>query len=67
MYQGLRQSPLRLLVIEIGNMNDLLGLLNERFSDGRMRMPERADGDAAAQVEITPAIDVVEMTPRAVA
>ena len=35
-----------------------LGLLDERLGDGRMRVAEAADGDAAAEVEIALAGDV---------
>ena len=46
-------EPLALLdPIEVGDVNDLLGLLGDRFHQARMRVAERVDGDAGAEIEV---------------
>ena len=54
-HQRLGQPPLRLVVIEIGNVNQLPRLLDQRLGDLRVRVAQRRDRDAAAQVQVTPA------------
>ena len=55
------------MVVIIGGVNELAGLFNQRLGDGRMSVTQRADRDAAAQIEITPAGDVKDVTAGAVA
>ena len=45
----------------------LARLLDQRLGDGRVRVAERADGDAAAQIQVAPPGHVVEVAARAVA
>jgi hypothetical protein len=47
-------------------VDDFAGLLDERLRDGRMRVTERANRDAAAQIEIALAVHVVEIAAGAV-
>ena len=47
-------------------MHELPRLLDQRLSDGRMRVAERGDRYAAAEVEITPPVHVEEMAACAV-
>ena len=62
--QRLRQPALRFVVIEIRGMDELARLLDQGLGDGRMSVAERADRDAAAQIEVTPARDVIEIAAR---
>src|SRR5579885_1147628 len=41
--ERLRESPLRSVIIKIGNMDELARLLDQGLGDGRGRMAERAD------------------------
>ena len=65
--QRLRQPALRLVVVEIRGVDDLARLLDQRLGDGRVRVAQRTDRDAAAQIQVTPPGDVVEIAARAVA
>jgi len=65
--QRLRQPALRFVVVEVRAVDNFARLLGQRLRDGRMRMAQRVDGDAAAQIEIAPAGDVVEAASRSVA
>ena len=65
--QRLRQPALRLVVIEIRGVDELARLLDQRLGDGRVSVAERTDRDAAAQIQVTPARDVVEIAARPVA
>ena len=58
--QRLGQPSLRLVVVEIRDVDELARLLDQRLGDGGVRVAERGDGDAAAQIEVTPARDVVD-------
>ena len=42
-------------------MDELARLLDEGLGDGRMSVAERGDRDAGAQIEVTPARDVIEI------
>ena len=42
-------------------------LLDERLGDGRVRVAETAHGDARAEIEVTLARDIKQVTARAVA
>src|SRR6185312_9576518 len=66
-HDRLRQAPLRLVIIKIRDMHQLARLLNQRFGDRRVRVPERRHRDAAAEIEITLARDTINITARAVA
>ena len=48
----LRQLGLQRVLIEIGNMHQLARLMADGFDQSRVAMPERADGDAHAEVQI---------------
>ena len=63
--QLLSEPPLRLIIIEIGNVQELTGLLDERGGDLGVGMPKGADGDAAAKVEVALPVDVPDVTPLA--
>ena len=56
--QGRRQSTLRGLIVQIGNMDKTLGLLHQGGRDLRMCMTEGTHRDAPAQVEVASAIHV---------
>src|SRR6185295_12355562 len=49
----LRQPALRLVIVEVRDVDELLRLVDEGLGDFGMRVPQRADRDAAAQVEVT--------------
>ena len=66
-HEASRQPALRLVIIEIGNVDQLARLLDERLGDGRVRVAERGHRDAAAEIEIALAGDVKNVTARAVA
>ena len=57
----LRQPALPFVVVEIGTVDEDIGLPGQRFPDGGMRMAQAVDRDAAAQVEIFPALVVPDM------
>ena len=65
--ERLRQPALRLVVIEIRDVDNLARLLDQSLGDGRVRVAERTHSNAATQVEVTPARNVVEVAARAVA
>src|SRR5215475_4058570 len=52
--QPLRQRPLKLVVIEIRNVNHLRRLIANRLYDPRMRMPERIHANPGNKIEILP-------------
>ena len=53
-----RQLRLRLAMIEIGNMQELLRLLFDRFDDRRVTMTQAVNRDAGKEIEIFLAIRV---------
>ena len=61
------QPALRLGEIKIRDVDQFFRLLDERLGDGRMRVAEAIDRDAAAEVEITFARDIKNVAARAVA
>ena len=63
-HQRLRQPPLRLVIIKIGDVNQLARLLDQRLGDGRVRVAQRRDRDAAAQVQIALARHVIHIAAR---
>ena len=65
--QRLGQASLRFGVIKVRDVNQFARLLDERSRNFRMGVAEATNRDAAAQVEIAPPGDVVEITARAVA
>src|ERR1043166_1320242 len=67
MYQRLGQSPLWLGVVEVRDMDELAGLLDQRPGDFRMRVAEATDRDAAAQVEVAASGNIVKVAARTVA
>ena len=62
---ALGEASLRLVVIEIGDVQEFLRLLGEGGGDFRMRVAEGAHGDAAAEVEVAPAIHIPDVAARA--
>ena len=66
-HQRLRQAALRLVIVEIRDVNQLARLLGQRFGDGRVRVPERGHRNAAAEVQVTLARHIKHPAPRAVA
>jgi hypothetical protein len=48
-------------------MDEPLGLLDEGFGDGRMRVAQAANRNAAAQIQITPPIQVEQLAAASVA
>ena len=67
LHQRLGQPALRLVIVEIGDVNQLARLLHQRLGDRRVRVAERRHRDAAAQVQITLAGDIVHIAAGAVA
>ncbi len=65
--QHLRQPALRLVVIKIRQVDELARLLQQRLGDCRMCVAKAVDRDAAAQIQVSPARQVVEKTAGAVA
>src|SRR5215204_7194944 len=63
----LREPPLGFVIVKVGNVDDFPGLLDEGFGDLRIGVTETAHGNAAAEVEVTLASDVVNITAGAVA
>ena len=63
----LRQPALRLVIIKVRDMEELARLLRERVRNLGVRVAERADGDAAAEIEVTLAVHVPQVTAAAVA
>ena len=61
------EPALRLGEIKIRDVDQLFRLLDERLGDGRMRVAEAADGDAAAEIQIAFAGDIKNVAARAVA
>ena len=61
LHQCLGQPPLRFVVVKVGNVNESLGLLDECFGDGRMRVAKTAHGNTSAEIEVTLAIDIEQM------
>ena len=66
-HQRLGQPSLGLVIIEIRDVNQLAGLLHQRLGDGRVRMAQRGHRNAAAQVQVTLARHIVQITAGAVA
>ena len=61
LYDALGEPALWFVVIEIGDVQEFLGLFREGGGDFRMRMAEGAHGDAAAEVEVAPAIHIPDV------
>ena len=61
------QPSLRLGEIQIRDVDQLFGLLDERLGDGRMRVAEAIHGDAAAEVEVAFTRDIKDIAALAVA
>ncbi len=62
-----REPALRFGEIQIGNVNQLPGLLDEGLGDGRMRVAQTAHGNAAAEIKVALARHVENVTAQAVA
>ena len=61
------EPALRLGEIQVRDVDEFFGLFDERLGDGRVRVAETAHGDARAEVEVTFARDIKQVTARAVA
>jgi hypothetical protein len=55
------QASLRFVIIEVRHVNEPLRLLDEGLRDLGIGVAEGTDGDAAAEIEETPAAHVVEV------
>jgi hypothetical protein len=62
-----RETPLRLVVIKVGNVDEFLRLLNKRVGDFRIRVAKATDRNAAAEIEVSLAGNVIDVTARAMA
>ena len=62
-----REPALRLGEIQIRDVNQFFRLLHQRLRDGRVRVAEAANGDAAAEVEVAFAGDIENVAASAVA
>src|SRR5579883_911516 len=65
--QSLRETALRRVIIKIGNVHQLARLLDQRLGNRGRSVPERADRNATAQVEIPFARDIPKLAADAVA
>ena len=54
----LRQTPLGLVVIEVRDVHQFSGLLDQGVGDRRGRMPKRVHSNASPEVRVTPSCDV---------
>ena len=63
----LRQAALRLVIIEIGRVDELARLLDQCLGNGRVPVTQRTDSNAAAQIQVTTAGNVVKIAARSVA
>ena len=61
------EPALRFGEIQVRDVNEFFGLLDERLGDGRVRVAETAHGDARAEIEIALARDIKQIAARAVA
>jgi hypothetical protein len=61
------KSALRFREIKVGDVDEFFGLFDERFGDGGMAVAQAGDGDAAAEIQIAPAGDIVHLAAGAVA
>src|SRR5260370_496167 len=59
--ERLSQPALCLVVIEIGNVDELARLLDQGLGNRRVGMAQRADRNAAAQIQIALASDIIEV------
>ena len=61
------QPALWLGEIQVRDVDEFFGLLDEGLGDGRVRVAETAHGNAGAEVEVAFARDIKQVTARAVA
>src|SRR5258705_5961023 len=66
-HQGLREPAMRLIIIEIGNVNEPLRLLRKHVDDFRVGMAETRHGDAASHIEVTLAGYIIHVAASAMA
>jgi len=59
------QFHLRLSIIQVGNVNQRVGLGAEDFGDSRVGMSQAAHGDSGYKIEILPAFGIPETIPLA--
>ena len=64
--QGLREPALWLVIIEIGGVDELARLLDQRLGDGRVAVAQRTDRNASAHIQIPFAGEIVQVASRAV-
>ena len=67
LHERLRQPALRLVIVKIGNVDQLLRLFSERVRDFRIRMPQAANRNPASKVQVTFASNVVDIASGPVA
>lgn len=65
--EGESEMGLGSVMVEVGGMDEGLGLLDESVGDCRMSVAEGADGDAAAEVEVVFAGEIPELAAGTVA
>ena len=61
--QSLGQPALRLIIVEVGNVEELAGLIDERLGDFRVGVPQGTDRDASAKIKKTPVAEVPDVAP----
>ena len=61
------EPALRLGEIKVRDVDEFFGLFDERPGDGRVRVAKTAHGNAGAEVEVTFARDIKQITARAMA
>src|ERR1051326_1843075 len=63
--EGLSEASLGFVIIIVRDVNELARLIDECLGNGRMRMAEGANGNAAAEIEIAFACNIKDVTARA--
>src|SRR5208283_2164054 len=58
--------PLRLVIVEIGDVEELARLLDEGFGDGRVGVSQGIDSNAATQIQIPLAGHIISVASGAV-
>ena len=57
------QRALILVIVEIGAMDELRRLLADQFHDARMSVSKRVHADAGDEIEVTLAVEIVDIGP----
>src|SRR5262249_42919786 len=67
LHQRLRQASLRFVIVEVRTVDQPFRLLGESLCNRRVAVPERTDGNAASEVEVAFAGNVVKIAASPVA